>query len=280
MSECSILAAGLRYFPMDEQPRDLLALLREEEGRRLRRSNRYIALSLLGALACVRGQQLAEDCGVYLGSGLGNVAETVAMFGPVLDEGLAPMPFGFINVSSNMAGFTLAQQLGLHGRNLALANAHNPFAAALACALRDLHAGRVSQALVGAVDEGVWPLAVQRQRLGLAEEASLGEGSGWILLGNAAGIGRLTLTSLSTLPSPSALSETILPWPGLEQQFPDDVPTHLPTGQSPSLGAWRFIETISRANDAVVGLSESGQGGYWQLRYQPKPLSPRGEGLG
>lgn len=237
MNSVGVLASGLRCFGAEEQALDMLALLHQEHGLRLRRSNRYIALTMLGALACVQGRRLEPDCGVYLSSGLGNIAESLAMMEPALCDGVAPMPFSFINVSSNMAGFTLASQFGLHGRNLAVARQDNAFVAALELALGDLLAGRVSQALVGAVDECVWPLAMHRRRLQVAAESPLLEGSGWLLLGPGdEGSGRLQLQYQA-----EAMRE-----PLADGWILHDEGAGLPEGQSPSLGAWRFIDALAQ----------------------------------
>ena len=215
----------------------MLALLHQQHGLRLRRSNRYIALAMLGALECVQGRRLEPDCGVYLSSGLGNIAESLAMMELALCEGVAPMPFSFINVSSNMAGFTLASQFGLHGRNLAVARRDNAFVAALELALGDLLGGRVSQALVGAVDECVWPLAMHRRRLQVAADSPLLEGSGWLLLGlGDERSGRLQLEYREEERRESMADGWLLHGDG----------AGLPEGQSPSLAAWRFIDALAQ----------------------------------
>ena len=262
-----VQGSGLYCAVAEDRPADLLQQLQAVGGPRLRRSNRYIALSLLGALDCVRGQQLLPDCAVYLSSGLGNVAETVAMLQPVLCEGLAPMPFSFINVSNNMAGFTLAQQLGLHGRNLAVARRGGAFGAALELALRDLRSGRVPQALVGAVDECVWPLAAHRQRLGLAADAPLLEGSAWLLLApadaQADACGSLHWQAYADA---AALSEAGHTLPE-GSAWGMDAAISLPEGESPSRPAWAWIAALQQRPARFLASYQLGVG-YVGLDYQ------------
>lgn len=254
MMQARLLASGLRCYRAEEEAVDLLALLHQSGGPRLRRSNRYIALTLLGARACVQGRSLDRECGVYLGSGLGNIAETVAMMVPVLEQGDAPMPFSFINVSSNMAGFTLAQQFSLHGRNLAVARRDNAFAAALELALRDLHAGRVGQALVGAVDECVWPLDRHRQRLQLPSQTPLIEGSGWLLLTSHCDPSEQGRGYLQWQEAPHA--SVLAGQAGLSlshpERYADIEPDGVPEGGSPSRGAWQFIAALAASDGQPV----------------------------
>ncbi|KAB7624170.1 hypothetical protein [Alkalilimnicola sp. S0819] len=176
------MSLGIRSFaalewPLDDTPRDTRAALREAGLKAPRRSSRFSQLALLGASAlAVRPE---PDCGVYLGTALGSSADTVTMLEAV-QRGEAPMPFPFINVSGSLAGFGIAQSLGLLGPNLTISRRDFPVEVALETALKD-H-GRPPQALVGAVEEGVWPLAAQRRRLRVPPEAALGECSHWFLL--------------------------------------------------------------------------------------------------
>ena len=258
MMQARLLAAGLCCYRAEQQPADLLALLHQSGGPRLRRSNRYIALSLLGARACVQDRTLDQACGVYLGSSLGNIAETTAMMAPVVERGEAPMPFSFINVSSNMAGFTLAQQFSLHGRNLAVARYRHAFVSALELAMRDLQGGRVSQALVGAVDECVWPLNEHRQRLGLPSPTPLIEGSGWLLLSRQGGQDEQGMGSLQW--QRYGHDNTLMVEMDGLPHAPDHQhgmvlscePDGLVDGFSPARDAWQFIAALAQAGERPV----------------------------
>src|SRR3546814_6754112 len=70
--------------------------------------------------------------------------------------------------SGNMAGFYIAHQLGIDGPQLAIARRHAGLEAALE--LLQLPTPTHRHALLGCVEEGVWPLAAQRQRVGRSEE--------------------------------------------------------------------------------------------------------------
>ena len=159
---------------------DLTAELKTVCERPPRRLNRFIQLALIGAHRCAAGIDGMGDagCDVYLGSGQGNVADTINLLRDIHGARQAPMPFGFINVSSNMAGFYIAQSLGLKGANLAVSRQDSSFEACLELAAAE--AERRPSALVGAVDECAWPLAQHRRRLGVDADTRLGEGSHWL----------------------------------------------------------------------------------------------------
>src|SRR3546814_10058389 len=77
--------------------------------------------------------------------------------------------------SGNMAGFYIAHQLGIDGPQLAIARRHAGLEAALE--LLQLPTPTHRHALLGCVEEGVWPLAAQRQRVGLPKDAAMFETS-------------------------------------------------------------------------------------------------------
>ena len=94
------------------------------------------------------------------------------------------MPLEFLNVPNNMAGFYVAQGLGLRRTTLPLAHRAFAFESALELAAFNMSAG--DQALVGGVEACAYPLDVHRRRLGLAAEAALAECSSWLHVGTAA----------------------------------------------------------------------------------------------
>lgn len=187
MTMATLLSVSAFAEQASEPPFDIKSLLRAEGGPRLRRSNRITELALLGALRCAQGMTLPEGCGLYLGSDQGSVGDTTSLLRQIVRDGLEPMPFDFINVSSNMAGYAVAQALGLPGSNCAVARNGGALDSALELALLELAAGTVPMALVGVVEECAWPLAEHRVRLGVGDDTALLEQSDWLLLGTASG---------------------------------------------------------------------------------------------
>lgn len=132
-------------------------LLKEEIRRHtretFRRGNRFILLSLLGALRCVHGQPLEENMAVYLTTEHGNLGETAAVLDEIYAARSLPKPYGFINTMSSTAAFYLAQNLGIRGRNITVSSQHAPFERGLELLRADFASGAEKSALIGGVDE-------------------------------------------------------------------------------------------------------------------------------
>jgi hypothetical protein len=132
-------------------------LLKEEIRRytreNFRRGNRFILLSLLGALRCVHGQSLEENTAVYLTTEHGNLGETAAVLDEIYAAHSLPKPYGFINTMSSTAAFYLAQNLGIRGRNITVSSQHAPFERGLELLRADFASGAEKNALIGGVDE-------------------------------------------------------------------------------------------------------------------------------
>lgn len=151
--------------PVTEQPEDVRLRLRTESGLSVRRVNRFIELALLGATQCQRAASAAfpAHTALYLSMDAGMVADTARVITGYIQTQRAPTPFEFMNISGSMAGFHVAQTLGLQGPQLSLHRNDASLEAALP--LLALRSAPHRQALLGFVEEGVWPLHEQRQRL-------------------------------------------------------------------------------------------------------------------
>lgn len=178
-----VLASGGVAYPASGDRSEIRPRL-QSLGLLPRRTSRFTELALLGAATALAEfpGSVPRDCGVYLGTGQGPVADTAALMRQIQVERLPPLPISFINVSSNTGGFEIAAMLGLEGRNACVSRGPASFEAALELALGDVAAGRVPMALAGGVDECAWPLEEHRTRLGVSPDAPLAEGSHWVLL--------------------------------------------------------------------------------------------------
>ena len=166
---------------------DLRPLVRELLGRPLRQASHLVELAVVGALSCVKrlapDSPPGADTAVYLGTGMGEVSKTGALFDQVMPpvDGL-PSPFDFIHSASNMAAFYVAQSLGLSTRNLTLSEGEFSFEAALELAWEEIAKGIREQALVGGVDESCTKQDEHLPRIRLENDQLGGEGSGWMFL--------------------------------------------------------------------------------------------------
>jgi hypothetical protein len=164
--------------PLPRLDDTLRKLCRED----FRRTDRFIQLSLLGSARCASGHELQATCGVYLGSGLGPIGNTIVTQQQLIRDREIPKPFNFINTLGSSAGFYIARNLALSGQNIFVSRRSASLEAVLSVAIADLMLGAVSQALVGVVEEATLPLAAHRQRQGLADALPISEGSHWLLL--------------------------------------------------------------------------------------------------
>jgi hypothetical protein len=187
-----ILALGDYYAEITDDSdapglQDLRDQVREHCRERFRRIDRFSQLCLLGSSLCAKQAEaknltLDEHTGLYIGSRFAALANTVDVHAKMMTRGQIPKPAHFINTLSNSAGYYVARNLGLTGKNLFISRADASLEATLQMLQLDLLSGQTQQALAGIVDEGVLPLSEHRQRLDVAANTPLAEGSHWFLL--------------------------------------------------------------------------------------------------
>src|SRR5882757_197251 len=182
-SALQIYACGDHHHTVDETLPDLKAVTQQATGKPYRRIGRFIQLALIGAARCTQAQALPSDTAVYFASARGDLETTVEIMTQLFREGQTPKPLGFVNTVSNAACFYVAQLLGLQSRSNYVCNRYFAFENALQLAMLDLQCGAVTSALVASIDVATAPLHEHRQRLGLAANALLAEGSHCVWLG-------------------------------------------------------------------------------------------------
>lgn len=180
-----ILSVGSYYQECQQDALDDLSALAKQHARqRYRRIDRFIQLALIGSARCTNNQPINSQDGLIICSGLAAMANTVAVQEQIIKNGEPPKPARFINTLSNSAGFYVASNLGLTGRNLFVSRGEQSLFAGLSLAQQELLLRPQRQLLLGALDECLSPLAQHRQRLQQTHEQTLGEGSHWFLLSN------------------------------------------------------------------------------------------------
>ena len=182
-----IYGTAAHVWPVKESQPDLSAQIQAAWGKRFRRVNHFIELAMVGAKSCLAQLQepLASDCDVYLATEQGNVASVASITEALFKHQESPMPLEFLNVPNNMAGFYIAQGLGLHSSNLTIAHRAFPFETALDIAMFNIATSHKTKAraLVGGVEECAYPLSQHRQRMGIPMDTPLAEGSSWLYMG-------------------------------------------------------------------------------------------------
>jgi hypothetical protein len=203
-------AASLRA---DATPEPLRAMAGVAAPRMSRMASRFAQLAVLGASSCLRrlGGPPSPGTRVYLGTGLGDVAATDALYYCVMPpRSEAPPPARFATSGNNMAAFFVSQYAQLNSRNLTVSHAELSFECALDLALSDLSTGATEAALVGGVDETTLPREFYTRRFPVASDQVIGEGSAWLLLEPAGAAADPApdalgaITGVRLLPSPSS----------------------------------------------------------------------------
>jgi hypothetical protein len=181
--------AERRVLAEDPAPLDFKELVKRVVGVPLRQASHLVELAAIGSQLCLKrlGAPAPEDTAVYVGTGLGEVRKTNALFYQVMPPGPGlASPFDFINAANNMAAFYAAKLGSFRARNLTITQEEFSFEWALKLAVDDLREGRFRQALVGGMDEHAPPRLNHTRRIALAPDQILGEGGGWLFLTNAA----------------------------------------------------------------------------------------------
>ena len=175
---------------------------------RFRRIDRFIQLCLLGSARCVNQDMLNRNTGLYIGSRFAAICNTIQVQEQMFVKKQIPRPANFINTLSNSAGYYVARNFQLEGKNLFVSRGNASLEAALQLASLDLLSGRVEQALVGVVDEGVLPVADHCLRLGVPTDTALAEGSHWFLLSRSTTQDSLaTITDVCTISGEKKLKD-------------------------------------------------------------------------
>jgi hypothetical protein len=163
---------------LEETPVDLRARLKALTGQHFRRINRFIELSLLGAIGLsARCDGIAPDAAVYIACATPMLTDSIHLVRNIVHNRRPPSPFEFLNSSCNMAGFHVGQYLNLGGPQLTVQRSRIAFAATIE--LLTLRSPDHRRALVGYVEEGLWPLHEQRQHLPCGVNQPLAECSHW-----------------------------------------------------------------------------------------------------
>ncbi len=192
----------------DATPDELGALTRDVCGQRFRRIDRFTQLALIGSARCVGQARLPAETGLFIGSGLGAVGNTVAVHEHLFVERKVPRPADFVNTLSNSAGYYVAKHLGLTDQNIFVSRRAGSTVAAFEMAALEIATGSLQVALIGLVDEVVAPARHHAYRLGVGADADLAEGSHWFVTrAESAGGGRGRVIDARTVTSRIAAVE-------------------------------------------------------------------------
>lgn len=167
---------------LEDEELDVKAAWKAISPTMIRRTDRFIQLSLLGAYNALDDTPLKKETALYMASGQGNLAVFKRLRDQRHIKKQPPKPVDFINSLSNTSGFYVAQYFEIEGKNLNVSRLGFVVENLLLLAQNDLELQKESAILVGGVDELQVPLEFTRKTLGICDERPLGEGSNWMLL--------------------------------------------------------------------------------------------------
>lgn len=159
--------------------------LEERSGKKFRRVNRFIVLALASAYQLAGITEIDEETSLYIGTRHGCATDSFGMLTQMYRDELIPLPFTFINTSPSMAGFYVAQSLGLSGESYTFSQPWGSFEKAFSLAYRDIRSGRNETALAGSCDEAVFPLDEARESMKMKDDEPLLEGGCWMHLSSS-----------------------------------------------------------------------------------------------
>lgn len=199
---------------------------------RFRKIGRFIKLALAGAGLAVKHagdpKLPPHRTGVFLGTGLGNLADLVPFVQSLYDDAQMPSPIMFANSVGNSGAFYIAQALGLEGPVLAICQDEVSFEGAVMGAALALRSDDIDRAIVGGVDVFVNPLNDHIARLGFDPKTHhampLGEGCGfWVLArGAGQGVGEVLAATVGGDDPKAELLNHALPFDGPRSLFVGD----------------------------------------------------------
>jgi hypothetical protein len=130
-------------------------LLKEVSNINLRRSNKFDILAVYGAVKCMKEKEYSLDTNIYLSSQYGVVSGVLKVLPSIDCEEPMIMPFDFLNMNGNNAGFNISKALNTQGENILFNSNNFSFEHALKYTLNKAIHNNDFEAIVGIVDESL-----------------------------------------------------------------------------------------------------------------------------
>jgi 3-oxoacyl-(acyl-carrier-protein) synthase len=121
----------------------------------LRQSSKFNVMAVLGAMKCMKNISYDKNLSIYLASEYSCTQNMLNVITQVNTKDDMVMPFDFLNINTNNAGFFIAQALDTVGSSLNITSWDLSFEKALEMAYSDLLLNEATEALIGGVDESL-----------------------------------------------------------------------------------------------------------------------------
>jgi len=147
----------------------------------LRRASKFNILAILGALECLKNNQLSGNTGIYVCSEYSAIMSVRKVLEDVSSNNMI-MPFDFLNINSNNVSFYVAQALQSHGKNMLLNSDELSFEKGLEVALFDLEINEIEDVLIGLVDESLSNIKDYYKYISNTISTPSNDNSGWLYI--------------------------------------------------------------------------------------------------
>jgi hypothetical protein len=130
-------------------------LLKNISNLNLRRSNKFNVLSVYGALNCMKGIIPKKNINIYIGTEYGVVSGVQKVVKSLTETQSMVMPFDFLNINGNNAGFNISKALETQGESMLITASDFSFEQTLKLAFFKSQQELEFEALIGGVDESL-----------------------------------------------------------------------------------------------------------------------------
>jgi len=155
--------------------------LKEKTKLNLRRSSKFNVLAILGAMNCIKSEELSQNSGIYVCSEYSSILSVKKVLHEMQNSSMI-MPFDFLNINSNNVSFYVSQALNAKGKNMLLTSDELSFEKGLELALFELEINEVSDAVIGLVDESLIGIPNYSKYISNEKSRYDKDYSGWLYL--------------------------------------------------------------------------------------------------
>ncbi len=175
--------SSFKFINQQEPIKYYKGLLKEISKVNTRRTNKFTVLSLYGALNCIDGIKYGLKTNTFIASQYGVISGVLKVAESLNDEHQIVMPFDFLNINGNNAGFIISETLNISNQNHLITSNELSFEKTVQLAFHKSKDDIEFEALIGGVDESVKNIPNYKDYI-IHNELESCDGSCWIYCSN------------------------------------------------------------------------------------------------
>ncbi|WP_298752399.1 hypothetical protein [uncultured Arcobacter sp.] len=156
--------------------------LKEISSLNLRRNSKFNVMAVYGAIKALSNIKYKDTLSTYISSEYGCIEDLLKVLNQINSDDSFVMPFDFLNVNTNNTGFVISQALEVFGNNINITSEDLSFEKAFELAYFDFHYKKVSDILIGGVDESLDKVLSANSNINNLENLVSKDGSSWIYI--------------------------------------------------------------------------------------------------